>query len=70
MRKRLESGWANGKAPVGYVNVTREEKPVIEPDPEQFNIGIIIQNISFLIRSEGLLIHYGNSEEKVIYKIA
>lgn len=38
MRKRLEYGWANGKAPVGYVNVTREEKQVIEPDPEQFNL--------------------------------
>lgn len=38
MRKRLEAGWANGKAPVGYINVTRNEKQVIEPDPEQFSL--------------------------------
>ncbi|MEK7095637.1 MAG: recombinase family protein [Patescibacteria group bacterium] len=38
MRKHLEDGWANGKAPVGYVNVTREEKQIIEPDPEQFEL--------------------------------
>ena len=38
MRKRLESGWANGKAPVGYINATRDEKQVIEPDIEQFNL--------------------------------
>lgn len=38
MRKRLESGWANGKAPVGYLNVTNNDKPIIEPDPEQFDL--------------------------------
>jgi DNA invertase Pin-like site-specific DNA recombinase len=36
MLKRLEAGMANGKATVGYLNVTRDEKQVIDPDPEQF----------------------------------
>ncbi len=36
MRKRLESGWANGKAPVGYINITKDEKQIIERDSEQF----------------------------------
>lgn len=38
MRKRLEAGWAIGKAPVGYLNVTRDNSQVIEPDPEQFEL--------------------------------
>lgn len=37
MRKRLESGWANGKAPPGYLNVSRTDKQIIEPD-EQFDL--------------------------------
>jgi len=36
MRKRLESGWANGKATVGYLNVTESEKQIIIPDIDQF----------------------------------
>lgn len=36
MRKRLESGWANGKAPVGYLNVTQDDQQIIPRDPEQF----------------------------------
>lgn len=36
MRKRLEAGWANGKATVGYLNVTRDDKQIIEPAPDQF----------------------------------
>lgn len=38
MRKRLEEGWAIGKAPVGYLNVSINNKQIIEPDPEQFQI--------------------------------
>ena len=38
MRKRLESGWANGKADAGYINVTKNEKQIIDPDPEQFDL--------------------------------
>lgn len=38
MRNHLEAGWANGKAPVGYLNVTKDEKQIIEPDPEQFEL--------------------------------
>ncbi len=41
MRKRLESGWANGRAPVGYLNSLSsapESKPIIAPDPEQFDL--------------------------------
>lgn len=38
MRKRLEIGWANGKAPVGYKNITRNEKQIIIPDPVQFDL--------------------------------
>ena len=37
MRKRLESGLPNGKATVGYLNVTRDDKQVIDPDPDQFD---------------------------------
>ncbi len=38
MRRRLEAGWANGKAPVGYINITKNEKQIIEPDPKQFEL--------------------------------
>lgn len=38
MRKRLESGWANGKAPVGYINTSRENVQIIEIDPQQFEL--------------------------------
>ncbi len=37
MRKRLESGWAIGKAPVGYLNVESDGKQIIAPDEEQFD---------------------------------
>lgn len=37
MRKRLEAGWANGKATVGYLNVTKDDQQIIEPDPDQFD---------------------------------
>lgn len=37
MRKRIESGWANGRAPVGYLNQPiKDGKPIIISDKEQF----------------------------------
>ncbi|MBI3620156.1 recombinase family protein [Candidatus Roizmanbacteria bacterium] len=38
MKKRIEAGWALGRAPVGYLNVSREGKQVIDPDLEQFDL--------------------------------
>ncbi len=39
MRKRLESGWANGRAPVGYLNTKiGDDKRVISVDPNQFEL--------------------------------
>lgn len=37
MKKRLEAGYALGRAPVGYLNATINEKHVTIPDPEQFD---------------------------------
>ena len=39
LRKRMESGWANGRAPVGYLNTsTPDDKHIITSDPEQFDL--------------------------------
>lgn len=38
LKKRLEQGLPLGKAPVGYINATRDERQITEPDPQQFGL--------------------------------
>lgn len=70
LRKRLEAGYPNGKSPVGYINTTCDEKQVVDPDPEQFelvkkaweemDLGIYtLETIVPVMQKLGIKIRYG-----------
>ncbi|KKR52181.1 MAG: Site-specific recombinase [Candidatus Woesebacteria bacterium GW2011_GWA1_40_43] len=76
MRKRLESGWANGKAALGYINIERNEKQIIEPDPEQFDLvkkswdemstgAYSLETMATYMNKLGILVKIGNRKNPV-----
>lgn len=73
IRKRLEEGWATGKAPVGYLNLSRDNRQVIEPDTEQFELvkksweemgtgAYSLASIVPFMNKLGVYINYGNNK--------